>query len=48
MNFHFELFELLRFEILTWFPHFSEYKNNQPVEIPLFRTEEGRYLATCE
>jgi hypothetical protein len=24
----------------------SELKNNQPVEIPLFRTEEGRYLAT--
>ncbi|CRL04180.1 CLUMA_CG017287, isoform B [Clunio marinus] len=24
----------------------QEYKNNQPVEIPLFRTEEGRYLAT--
>ncbi|CRL04179.1 CLUMA_CG017287, isoform A [Clunio marinus] len=23
-----------------------KYKNNQPVEIPLFRTEEGRYLAT--
>lgn len=27
---------------------FAEYKNNQPVEIPLFRTEEGRYLATCK
>lgn len=28
--------------------NFSEFKNNQPVEIPLFRTEEGRYLATCK
>lgn len=25
-----------------------ELKTNQPVEIPLFRTEEGRYLATCK
>lgn len=24
----------------------ADHKNNQPVEIPLFRTEEGRYLAT--
>ena len=48
MNIHFELFELLRFDILTGFQNFAEYKNNQPVEIPLFRTEEGRYLATCE
>ncbi|KAG5684638.1 hypothetical protein PVAND_013858 [Polypedilum vanderplanki] len=24
----------------------SEFRNNPPVEVPLFRTEEGRYLAT--
>lgn len=27
---------------------FSEYKPNSQVEIPLFRTEEGRYLATSK